>query len=115
MKIFENLTTVPTRLQTYLKVFSTLATVDDLTPIGIAPMADGYKNELRIVSEFWVDRSMPYAMEKQLQISKSIIVRHLYSDVLDQLLTVKREMVNGNTREAYRLIEDLEQSILKQE
>lgn len=115
MNIFKNLTTVPTRLQTYLQVFSNLSRVAEETPIGVSPMADGYKNELRIVSEFWVDRSMPYAMEKQLQISKTIIVRHLYSDVLDQLLTVKREMVNGNTREAYRLIEDLEQSILKQE
>lgn len=112
MKIFKNLTTVPTRLQAYLNVYSNLAPVDDLNPVGACPMADGYKNELRFVSQFFVDRSMPQALEKHLQLSKSIIVRHLYSDALDQLLAIKREIINGNTRDAYRLIEELENSIL---
>lgn len=114
MKLFDKLTTVPTRLQKDLQVKEVIQSLPALAPVGVPPMADGYEHELQIVSQFWVDRSEPKQSEllhHQLQISKEMIIRHLYGDVLDQLLPIRRALANRDIREACKLVDDLQNSI----
>lgn len=115
VNVFNRLTTVPTRMKKYLHAFSTFSAIEDSKPLGISDFADGYRHVLRIETEFWIDSTLPNALESQLKTSKAFIINQLYGDVLEQLLPIKRELCNGNAREAYRLIEELEKSILEQE
>lgn len=117
MKLFEKLETVPTYLRKDLQVQPSLVPItDDIVPVGVHD-ADGYEVQLRLVSRFWVSHEVSHehttAMEQQLRISKEIIIRHLYGDVLDQLLPIKRAIANRDTREAFKLVEALEKSILE--
>ena len=116
MKLFDKLTTVPTRLQKALQVKQNLVQMsDELAPIGLSPVALAYKHELHIVSQFWIDKSEPNQsdlMHHQLRISKELIIRYLYGDVLDQLLPIRRAIANRDLPEASKLVDDLQKSIL---
>lgn len=115
MKLFDKLTTVPTRLQKALQVEQNLVQMsDELSPIGLSPVALAYAHELRIVSQFWVDKSEPNQselMHHQLRLSKELFIRYLYGDALDQLLPIRRALANRDLREASKLVDDLQNSI----
>ena len=113
MELFDRLTTVPVRLRKALQAKQQLVlATDEMTMRCASPMADAYKHELRIESSFWVDHSLPAnTIARQLEISKSMIIRHLYGDVLDQLLPIKRAIANCDMEEALRLVDELHKSI----
>lgn len=112
MELFKKLTTVRTNLQKDLQVKHVFYHYDVAPPMNL-PMADGYRSDIHIATEFWVDRSEPKAMETQLRISKSMIIQHLYGEVLNQLLPIKRAIANGDRQHAIDLVETLERNILE--